>query len=60
MKTHREFELTAFEPPTEIRWTERSKNIVVVTEGGYDLAPVDGGTQLKVFKSWTAAGSSAS
>src|SRR3954449_8629302 len=49
MKTTREFEITAFEPPTKIRWTERSKNIVVVPEGGYDLTPVDGGTQLKIF-----------
>src|SRR5947207_15598374 len=49
MKTSREFELTEFEPSTRIRWTERSKNIVVVTEGGYDLVPADGGTQLTVF-----------
>jgi uncharacterized protein YndB with AHSA1/START domain len=34
MKTQREFELTEFEPPTKIRWAERSKNIVTATEGG--------------------------
>src|SRR3954468_11242358 len=49
MTTSREFELTEFVPPTRIRWTERSKNSVVVTEGGYDLTPVDGGTQLTIF-----------
>ena len=37
MKTEREFELTAFEAPTKIRWAERSKNMVTVPEGGYDL-----------------------
>lgn len=39
VKTKREFELTEFELPTRIRWTERSKNLVVVPEGGYDLEP---------------------
>jgi hypothetical protein len=45
--TSRTFELTAFEAPTKIRWTERSKNIVTVPEGGYDLEAV-GDTQTKV------------
>jgi len=49
MKTKREFELTEFVPPTRIRWAERSKNLVTAPEGGYDLAPVDGGTRLTVF-----------
>ncbi len=49
MTTKREFELTEFDPPTRIRWRERSKNAVTATEGGYDLAPVDGGTKLTVF-----------
>ena len=40
MKTGRTFELTAFEPPTTIRWTERSKNLVTVPDGGYDLERV--------------------
>src|SRR3954451_8574700 len=56
MKTKREFEIVEFEPPTKIRWTERSKNIVVVPEGGYDLTPVDGGTQLKVFNVFEGRG----
>lgn len=37
MKTSRKFELTVFEAPKKIRWTERSKNTVTVPEGGYDL-----------------------
>ena len=49
MKTTREFKLTEFDAPTRIRWSEISKNAVMAPEGGYDLAPVDGGTQLTVF-----------
>ena len=49
MTTKREFELTAFEPPTKIRWTERSKNMVTVSEGGYDLAPEGAGTRVTLF-----------
>lgn len=49
MKTHREFKLTEFEPPTRIRWAELSKNLVVATEGGYDLAPAGHGTEVTVF-----------
>jgi hypothetical protein len=40
MKSSRRFELTALEAPTKIRWTERSKNIVTVPDGGYDLERV--------------------
>lgn len=40
MKSSRRFELTVFEPPTKIRWTERSQNAVTVPEGGYDLEAV--------------------
>ncbi|MFZ1993455.1 MAG: SRPBCC family protein [Solirubrobacteraceae bacterium] len=40
MTTSRRFELTAVEAPTKIRWTERSKNIVTVPDGGYDLEKV--------------------
>jgi hypothetical protein len=47
MKSSRKFELTVFEAPTKIRWTERSKNSVTVPEGGYDLEAV-GETQTKV------------
>jgi carbon monoxide dehydrogenase subunit G len=50
MTTRREFKLTEFEPPTRIRWAELSKNIVVATEGGYDLEPAgEGKTKLTVF-----------
>ena len=48
LKSDREFELTEFEPPTRIRWTERSNNAVMVPEGGYDLAPDGSGTQLTI------------
>jgi uncharacterized protein YndB with AHSA1/START domain len=47
MKTSRQFELTAFDAPTKIRWTERTKNIVTVPDGGYDLEKV-GENQTKV------------
>lgn len=47
MKSRRKFELTAFEAPTRIRWTERSKNAISVPEGGYDLERVSD-TQTKV------------
>jgi Polyketide cyclase / dehydrase and lipid transport len=47
MTTSRRFELTACEEPTKIRWTERSKNMLTVPDGGYDLEPVSD-TQTKV------------
>ncbi|MGW7368289.1 SRPBCC family protein, partial [Streptomyces sp. NPDC054841] len=50
MTTGREFRISEFEPSRRIRWTELSKNIVTVPEGGYDLEPVDAGrTRLRVF-----------
>ena len=55
MKTDRRFELTGFEAPTTIRWTERSKNLVTVTEGGYDLEDL-GGSRTKVTIFNTLAG----
>ena len=48
VKTEREFELTEFDPPTRIRWAERSKNLVTASEGGYDLAPEAGGTRVTI------------
>jgi uncharacterized protein YndB with AHSA1/START domain len=48
-KTKREFELTEFEPPTQIRWAERSNNLVTVPVGGYDLTQAGEGTQLTFF-----------
>lgn len=41
MKSSRKFELTVFEAPTKIRWTERSKNTITVPEGGYDLDAIN-------------------
>jgi ribosome-associated toxin RatA of RatAB toxin-antitoxin module len=41
MTTKRTFELTAVDVPTRIRWTERSDNLITVTDGGYDLEAVD-------------------
>ena len=49
MTTKRTFELTEFEAPTKIRWTERSKNMITVPSGGYDLEPVgEGQTQVTI------------
>ena len=48
MKTNREFEITEFQPPTRIRWAERSKNQVTAPEGGYDLAAEGSGTRVTV------------
>jgi uncharacterized protein YndB with AHSA1/START domain len=50
MTAKHEFELTTFEPPSKIRWTERSRTTPVsVPDGGYDLAPSGTGTQLTFF-----------
>src|SRR5215207_1678109 len=48
IKSRREFRLTQFDPPTRVRWTELSKNLVTVPEGGYDLVPDGEGTRLTV------------
>ena len=53
MTTDRRFELTAVQEPTTIRWSERSRNLVTVTEGGYDLERVgDAQTKVTVFNSF--------
>jgi carbon monoxide dehydrogenase subunit G len=49
MTTKRKFELTEFQPPTRIRWAERSKNAVTAPEGGYDLAPDGTGTRVTIY-----------
>ena len=49
MKTKREFKLTEFEPPTRIRWTELSKNLVTAPEGGYDLEREGSGTRVTIY-----------
>ncbi len=55
MTTSRKFELTAFEALRKIRWTERSKNMITVPDGGYDLEEVSS-TQTKVTVHNTFAG----
>jgi carbon monoxide dehydrogenase subunit G len=47
MKSSRRFELTEVEAPTKIRWTEKSKNMITVPSGGYDLEAV-GDAQTRV------------
>jgi hypothetical protein len=57
MTTNRRFELTHFQAPTTIRWAERSKNMVTVPEGGYDLEEVgDSQTKVTVFNSFEGHG----
>ncbi|MEV7726388.1 SRPBCC family protein [Streptomyces sp. NPDC087917] len=49
MKTGREFRVTGFEPPTLIRWSEQSRNLITA-EGGYDLEALPGGrTRVRIF-----------
>lgn len=56
MKSGREFELTKFEPPTKIGWTELSKNMITVPNGGYDLEPAGDGTKLTIHNDFAAHG----
>ena len=57
MTTKREFEITEFERPTRIRWTERSQNLVTVPEGGYDLDAVsDGQTKVTIHNALAGHG----
>lgn len=57
MTTDRRFELTGLTAPTSIRWSERSKNLVTVTEGGYDLEAVDDShTKVTIFNSFAGHG----
>jgi uncharacterized protein YndB with AHSA1/START domain len=51
IKAKHEFELTGFEPNSRIRWKEISRTTpLIVSAGGYDLAPADGaGTELSFF-----------
>jgi uncharacterized protein YndB with AHSA1/START domain len=56
VKTRREFEITEFDAPTTIRWAERSKNPVVVPEGGYDLAGEGDGTRVRLFNTLEGRG----
>jgi len=57
MTTDRRFELTVVERPTKIRWSERSKNMVTVPDGGYDLEAIgDSQTKVTVFNSFAGHG----
>ena len=56
MKTQREFKLTEFDAPTKMRWTELSKNMITVPEGGYDLAAEGEGTRLTVHNEFEGHG----
>ena len=56
VKTKREFEYTEFEQPTKIRWSERSKNMITVPEGGYDIEPAGDGTKLTFFNEFEGHG----
>ena len=47
MTTKRKFEVIDAQAPTRIRWSERSKNLITVPEGGYDLETVSD-TQTRV------------
>jgi uncharacterized protein YndB with AHSA1/START domain len=50
IKAKHEFELTEFEPNSRLRWKEISRTTpLIVTAGGYDLAPSNGGTELSFF-----------
>ena len=56
MTTQREFEYTEFERPTKLRWRENSQNSITVPEGGYDLEPANGGTNLTFHNTFEAHG----
>jgi hypothetical protein len=57
MTTSRRFELTVFDAPTTLRWSERSKNLITVTDGGYDLEDLgDSRTRVTVFNSFAGHG----
>jgi uncharacterized protein YndB with AHSA1/START domain len=57
LTTQREFRLTEFEAPSKIRWSEQSKNMITVPEGGYDLAPDgDGATRMTIFNNFEGHG----
>lgn len=57
MTTNRRFELTQVDAPRTVRWSERSKNLVTVPEGGYDLESVgDSQTKVTIFNSFQGHG----
>jgi hypothetical protein len=57
MRTDRRFELTEFVSPTRIRWAERTKNLVTVSEGGYDLEDLGNSqTRITIFNAFEGHG----
>jgi carbon monoxide dehydrogenase subunit G len=56
VKTEREFEITEFERPSKIRWSERSQNMITVPNGGYDLEPAGSGTRVTIFNEFEGHG----
>jgi carbon monoxide dehydrogenase subunit G len=55
--TSRTFELTTFDAPTKIRWAERSKNMITVPDGGYDLEKVtDAQTKVTIHNTFEGHG----
>ena len=56
MTSQREFEITEFEQPIKIRWSERSKNAVTVPTGGYDLEPAGEATQMTIHNEFEGHG----
>ena len=57
LKSSRRFELTTVDAPTTIRWTERSKNMITVPDGGYDLEAVgDGQTRVTIHNTFEGHG----
>jgi uncharacterized protein YndB with AHSA1/START domain len=56
VKTKREFKITEFDPPNRIRWTEVSKNLITVPEGGYELAPEGSGTRVTLHNTFVGHG----
>ncbi|MEA2424065.1 MAG: hypothetical protein QOH13_475 [Thermoleophilaceae bacterium] len=57
MTSKREFELTEFVSPSKIGWTERSKNMITVPEGGYDLEPAgERATRLTIHNTFQGHG----
>src|SRR3954452_20331337 len=56
-KSKREVEYTTFVRPSKLRWTERSKNMITVPEGGYDLEAIgENQTRLTFFNEFAASG----
>jgi carbon monoxide dehydrogenase subunit G len=57
MTTQRKFEVTDVQAPTRIRWSERSKNMITVPEGGYDLEKIsDAQTRVTIRNTFEGHG----